>query len=127
MARHDADGQTVIFVLDDQTADAAIHGTTTLWKAKPTLVKSASKSQSLPEGSYGRRNREAIIARETHLAAGLRAIERSFRATAEADAMPASELSQLLCSPARSHGRGLELELDDVKRPARRHSCTASE
>jgi hypothetical protein len=33
--------------------------------------------QSLPEGSYGRRNRQAIAAREMRVAARLRAVERA--------------------------------------------------
>ena len=33
--------------------------------------------QNLPEGSYGRRNRQAIAARETRIAARLRAVERA--------------------------------------------------
>jgi hypothetical protein len=39
--------------------------------------------QSLPEGSYGRRNRQAIAARETRVAARLRAVERSYRMAIE--------------------------------------------
>jgi hypothetical protein len=111
MARHDAESQTVIFVLDDQTADAAIHAITISAMEREAHVREAQQqSQNLPAGSYGRRNREAIIARETHLAAGLRAIERSFRATIDGEAMPAPELSQLLRTPVRSPEPDLELE-----------------
>ena len=42
--------------------------------------------QSLPEGSYGRRNRQAIAARETRVAARLRAVERAYRMAIERDA-----------------------------------------
>ena len=41
--------------------------------------------QSLPEGSYGRRNRQAIAARETRLAARLRAVEHAYRVAIEPD------------------------------------------
>jgi hypothetical protein len=36
--------------------------------------------RSLPEGSYGRRNREAIATRETRVAARLRAVEHAYLA-----------------------------------------------
>ncbi len=41
--------------------------------------------QNLPEGSYGRRNRQAIAARETRIAARLRAIEHAYQAATEPD------------------------------------------
>jgi hypothetical protein len=41
--------------------------------------------QSLPEGSYGRGNRQAIAARQTRLAARLRAVEQSYRMAIERD------------------------------------------
>jgi len=42
-------------------------------------------SQTLPEGSYGRRNREAIAARETRIATRLRAVEHAYRTAIERD------------------------------------------
>ena len=45
--------------------------------------------QSLPEGSYGRRNRQVIAARETRIAARLRAVEYAHR-IAIANATPRS-------------------------------------
>ena len=39
--------------------------------------------RNLPEGSYGRRNRQAIAARETRVAARLRAVEQAYRAAIE--------------------------------------------
>ena len=41
--------------------------------------------QNLPEGSYGRRNRQAIAARETRIAARLRAVEQAYRMAIEHD------------------------------------------
>ena len=35
--------------------------------------------QSLPDGSYSRRNRQAIATRETRVAARLRAVEQAYR------------------------------------------------
>ena len=43
--------------------------------------------QTLPEGSYGRRNRQAIAARETRIAARLRAVEHAYRMAIERDAV----------------------------------------
>ena len=39
--------------------------------------------QSLPEGSYGRRNRQAIATRETRVAARPRAVEQAYRIAIE--------------------------------------------
>ena len=41
--------------------------------------------RSLPEGSYGRGNRQAIAARETQIAARLRAVEHAHRTAIERD------------------------------------------
>ena len=41
--------------------------------------------QSLPEGSYGRHNRQAIAARETRIAARLRAVEQAYRMAIDRD------------------------------------------
>ena len=39
----------------------------------------------MPEGSYGRRNRQAIAARETRVAARLRAVQHAYQAVAGHD------------------------------------------
>ena len=39
--------------------------------------------QHLPEGSYGRRNRQAIAARETRIATRLRTVEHAYRMASE--------------------------------------------
>ena len=43
--------------------------------------------QDLPEGSYGRRNRQTIAARETRIAARLRAVEQAYYTAIERDAV----------------------------------------
>jgi hypothetical protein len=43
--------------------------------------------QTLPEGSYGRRNHQAIAARETRIAARLRAVEHAYRMAIDRDAV----------------------------------------
>jgi hypothetical protein len=45
-----------------------------------------SYAQTLPEDSYGQRNRQAIAARETRVAARLRAVEHAYRTAIERDA-----------------------------------------
>jgi len=40
-------------------------------------------SQRFPEGSFGRRNRQAIAAHETRVATRLRAVERAYRTANE--------------------------------------------
>ena len=45
-----------------------------------------SYAQTLPEDSYGRRNRQAIAARETRVTARLRAVEHAYRMAIERDA-----------------------------------------
>jgi hypothetical protein len=63
---------------------------------------------NLSEGSYGRQNREAIIARETTIVDGLRAIERAYHAALEPT--PAPEFSQILPAVGRTPDHELELE-----------------
>jgi len=50
--------------------------------AKPVLQASA-----LPEGSYGRRNRQAIAARETRVATRLRAVQHAYHTAIEGGAV----------------------------------------
>ena len=62
--------------------------------------------RSLPEGSYGRRNREAIAARETRVAARLRAVEHAYRtATEHNTALRKPEPAR---SPERPVGRQID-------------------
>ena len=69
--------------------------------------------RSLPEGSYGRRNRQAIAARETRVAARLRAVEQACRTatgrdTAYAPPEPARALRSPELQPGRQTGREAE-------------------
>jgi hypothetical protein len=67
--------------------------------------------QNLPEGSYGRRNRQAIAARETRVATRLRAVERVYRITIERDASSTPpEPTRTLRSPEHPADREIELE-----------------
>ena len=69
--------------------------------------------RNLPEGSYGRRNRQAIAARETRVAARLRAVEQAYRTAIERGiAYRAKEPTRTLRSPQLQAGTEIELEAE---------------
>ncbi len=53
-------------------------------------------AEKWPEDSYGKRNRQAIAARETRVAARLRAVERAYRTAIEHDAAVDPEAAQTI-------------------------------
>jgi len=66
---------------------------------------------SLPEGSYGRRNRQAIAARETRIATRLRAVEHAYRTAVERDTtFTTLEPTRARHSPDRAADTEIELE-----------------
>ena len=80
LARRDPETQTVSLVLDDTTANVALFAIAAHADEREAHVREVERSgRSLPEGSYGRRNRDAIAARETRIAARLRAVEQAYR------------------------------------------------
>ena len=84
LARRDPDTQTVSLVLDATTANAALFAIAAHADEREAHVREVERSgRSLPEGSYGRRNRQAIAARETRVAARLRAVEDAYRTAIE--------------------------------------------
>jgi hypothetical protein len=86
LARRDPESQTVSLVLDTATANIAIHAIAAHADEREAHVREVERSgQNLPEGSYGRRNRQAIAARETRVAARLRAVEQAYRTEMERD------------------------------------------
>ena len=65
----------------------------------------------MSEGSYGRRNRQAIAARETRIAARLRAVEQAYRMAIDRDAVFSRPEPTRACrSPEHVADRELELE-----------------
>ena len=69
--------------------------------------------QHLPEGSYGRRNRQAIAARETRVAARLRAVEQAYRTAIDRDAAyTPPEPTRTLRSPELQPGRQIDMEAE---------------
>ena len=66
-------------------------------------------AQNLPEGSYGRHNREAIAARETRVATRLRAVEQAYRTANERDI----DIEPTEATPVRrSHEHSIDREIE---------------
>jgi hypothetical protein len=69
--------------------------------------------RSLPEGSYGRRNRQAIAARESRVAARLRAVEEACRTATDHDtAYTPPEPTRALRAPELQPSRQIDLEAE---------------
>ena len=78
--------------------------------ARPTARRSG---RSLPEGSYGRRNRQAIAARETRVAVRLRAVEQACRTATGRDTEYAPpEPARALRAPELQPGWQIDLEAE---------------
>jgi hypothetical protein len=110
-AERDPRGHTVSLILDETTANIAMHAIAAHAQEREAHVREVQQfAQGLPDGSYGKQNRQAIAARETRVAARLRAIERAYQAApdraATADPANADRPTD------RMHEREMELELD---------------
>jgi hypothetical protein len=80
LAHPDPESQTVTFILDAATANTVMFAIAAHADEREVHLREVEQfGQNLPEGSYGRRNRQAIAARETRIAARLRAVERAYR------------------------------------------------
>src|SRR6185437_14157255 len=86
LASRNPESHTVTFVLDAATASAAIYAIAAHADERQAHIREAqSYAQTLPEDSYGRRNRQAIATRETRITARLRAVEHACRMAFERD------------------------------------------
>jgi hypothetical protein len=95
-------------VLDAATANIAIYAITAHAQEREAHLREVQlHAQHLPEGSYGRRNRQAIADRETRITARLRAIEHAYQSAIERDAT--AEPPRPLRSPDRVAGREIDL------------------
>ena len=112
LVRRDPESQTVSIVLDTTTANIAIHAIAAYSDDREAHVREVERfGQSLPDGSYGRRNRQAIAARETRVAARLRAVEQAYRIAIERDAaIGTPESAKVLRSPGHEADREIEME-----------------
>ena len=112
LARHDPDSRTVSLILDATTASTAIFALATHADEREAHIREVERyGQNLPEGSYGRRNRQAIAARETRIATRLRAVEQAYRMAIDRDAaFRPPEPARALRSPEHAADREIELE-----------------
>jgi hypothetical protein len=112
LASRDPDSQTVSLILDATTANAAIFAIAAHADEREAHVREVEQfGQSLPEGSYGRRNRQAIAARETRVAARLRAVEQACRTASERDIVFRPPEPTRACR-SREHAPDREMELE---------------
>ena len=109
-ARRDAESRTVSIILDGTTANITVFAIAAYAGDREAHVREIEQfGESLPEGSYGRRNREVISARERRIVARLRAVERAYRLAIERDAVVTAESAMTLNSPERAaHSRPRE-------------------
>ena len=112
LARRDPETQTVILIMDATTANTAMFAITAHANEREAHIREVERSgQSMPEGSYGQRNRQAIAAREARVASRLRAIEHAHRAAIERDAMRAPpDAPRAFRPPGHVPDREIELE-----------------
>lgn len=112
LARRDPESQTVVLILDTATANAAIFAITAHADEREAHIREVEQyGESLPENSYGRRNRQAIATRETRVAARLRAVERAYRIAHERDTtLNPPDPTRTLRSPEHAVDREIELE-----------------
>jgi hypothetical protein len=87
VAARNPERQTVSFVLDATTAGAIMFAIAADAAEREAHVREVERyGRTLREGSYGRRNRDAIAARETRIVGRLRAVEHAYRMAIERDA-----------------------------------------
>jgi len=112
LAGRNPESQTVSLILDATTANIAIFAIAAHADEREAHIREVERfGQSLPEGSYGRRNRQAIVARDTRIAARLRAVEQAYRMAIDRDA--ALRLSeQTTACRSREYLADTEMELE---------------
>ncbi len=112
LAGRDPDSQTVTLVLDATTASIAMFAIAAHADEREAHTREVERyGQTLPEDSYGRRNRQAIAARETRIFARLRAVERAYRMAIDHDtAFTLPEPSAAYRPSGHAADREIELE-----------------
>ena len=112
LARHDPETGTVTLVLDATTASIAMFALAAHAAEREAHIREVEQyGADLPEGSYGRRNRQAIAARETRVAARLRAVQHAYEAVAGHDtAFTPPEPARALRPPGHAADKEFELE-----------------
>jgi hypothetical protein len=111
LASRNPEAQTVTLVLDTATANAVMFAIAAHADEREAHIREVQRyAQTLPEDSYGRRNRQAIATRESRKAARLRAVEHAYRMAIDRDAefMP-PEPTGALGFPKHAADREVEL------------------
>jgi hypothetical protein len=116
LAGRNPETQTVTLVLDTTTANAVMFAIAAHADEREAHIREVQRyGQTLPEDSYGRRNRQAIAARETRVAAQLRAVEHAYRTATERAAEFRPRQLNITCpSSEQAVGKEIELELKRV-------------
>ncbi len=114
LARHNPETGTVTLVLDAATASIAMFAVAAHASEREAHAREVERSGAdWPDGSYGRRNRQAIAARETRVAARLRAVEHACRTATDRDtAYTPPEPTRAPRSPELQAGRQIDLEAE---------------
>ncbi len=111
IARHDPATRTVTLILDDATANMAIHAITINAVDREAHTREVQQaSQNLPDNSYARLNRQTIAARESRAAARLRAIEHAYRTALDHEAAPPLKPADMITHADKAVDRELELD-----------------
>ena len=112
LARHDPETGMVTLVLDATTASIAMFAVAAHAGEREAHAREVERSGAdWPEGSYGRRNRQAIAARETRVATRLHAVQHAYQAVAGRDtAFTPPEPTRTLGPPGHAANREIELE-----------------
>jgi hypothetical protein len=100
--------------MDAATANIAIHAIAAHAGDREAHIREVELyGQKLDDDSYGKHNRQAIAARETRVAARLRAVEQACRTAVEHDtAYSPAELAPTPRSPEHRLGRQSDLEAE---------------
>ena len=114
LARHDPGSRTITLVLDAATANIAMFAIAAHADEREAHVREVERyGRTLPEDSYGRRNRQDIAAHETQVVARLRAVEQAYRTAIDYDAAyRPPDLTQTPRTPESQPGRQSDLEAE---------------
>jgi hypothetical protein len=87
LAAPDPRNHTINLILDEATASIAVYAITAHAAEREAHAREVQQhGHNMPDGSYGRQNRQAITVRETRVATRLRAVERAYHTAIEPDA-----------------------------------------
>jgi hypothetical protein len=103
--------RTVTLSMDEATANIAIYAIAAYAGEREAYAREVEQfGQGLPEGSYGRQNRQAIAAREKRAAQRLRALERAYQKAIDHDAGITPDPVAAIRPADRVADREIELE-----------------